>query len=482
MNLFVTDTLQETAFEKEIRDRIDLFKKNQVSVEILVTYPDLLQDKHAFTSELVASDVINIDDFFRGSVPDELHRTSLKELVQINSLPSVSDEDQIRYFENEKHKFDVRLFKLTGNYIIADQQVAQIDYFDANEHTYKSDLFDIRGFKAKTRFYQANGNTRLEVVYNYSGIPIYMVEFTKQGQIANIILLDFNQETYEFPTWDEFAKFFINQAASTEESNIFILHPERLGELMTQTAQNSHKYAFVENQEEAQAIPKLAEKLNGVVVRAHGLSEQLQAGNLPIWNLPINGKREVTLNPNGVESRTAGLLLTTMSSVADESEFETFASAVSLLQLKKNNVTLSIFSDQTDSANEVRIREWIQQYGLDQSVQIVNDQTIETLYNEAMVMLLPNLNMATDFSLIDALSDGLPVIISDDSITSDVFAGDGSMGVVTTKNTPFEIVNAVLPLISDGEHWNQLSYHAQTASSPLTTITEWNIWQQILQK
>ncbi|MCF6160358.1 accessory Sec system glycosyltransferase Asp1 [Furfurilactobacillus milii] len=201
--------------------RLSLFKQMNVPAKLVTRMfnPQL----HRFIADLPINDesIINMFDFFQ----DAVNLTPKKALIadaKINPEYEVSPDSTV----SKSYKGDRlvnRIIFMAGTY----GQLDTVEYFDRYQNLTKAEVWDWRGFKSCTKYYDINKHLIHEEYFNTQGSPV--LEFGYSNVDSNPENITFIQLTSRdgykryFENIDELFTYFLQQLdQSSNEPNTFI--------------------------------------------------------------------------------------------------------------------------------------------------------------------------------------------------------------------------------------------------------------------
>lgn len=140
--------------------------------------------------------------------------------------------------------------------------------------------------------------------------------------------------------------------------------------------------------------------------------------------------------------------------------YETLVSVIGRLHENGINAYLNIIgSTALDNEYSVKIEKLIETYNLQQYIHIygqVDDQTYNDLFNEANIFAFININQSWGLAVFEAMSCGLPVIVSN-SVGAIELLHNGSDSIIVDPLDVDIICSAIKKLSSDGKYYNALA-------------------------
>lgn len=151
--------------------------------------------------------------------------------------------------------------------------------------------------------------------------------------------------------------------------------------------------------------------------------------------------------------------------------YETLVDVVENLKNKNINVHLDIIgaTDRAQSYSD-KIKNLVKEKDLENEITIwgqVDDSKYVELHNEADMFAFININQSWGLAVFEAMSCGLPVIVSESVGAIELLHHNEDAIIVDPENTE-EISNVVLKLMNDKEYYNKISENAYNAVKEFT--------------
>lgn len=151
--------------------------------------------------------------------------------------------------------------------------------------------------------------------------------------------------------------------------------------------------------------------------------------------------------------------------------YETIIEVVDLLKQKGYNASLDIIgSTQPSPDYALQIQSLIYSKGLQDRVKVwgqVDENTFNSLHNRANIFLFININQSWGLAVFEAMSGGLPVIVSN-SVGVTELLHDGEDAIIVNPMDVLEICRNIERLANNPEVYLKISHNAAKAAKNLT--------------
>ncbi|WP_157944350.1 glycosyltransferase [Apilactobacillus timberlakei] len=224
-------------------NRLKMFRKNDVLSKIVTKNFDTSFIRNILKYGLNKEEVINMYDYFQGFTNIEKKHEYLRysNIIDKNVYKIVGINNDISNIErNGNLVAKVHIFPETFG------EIGEVEYYDKFMDVYSKDIYDYRGYKTKTQYFNPNGELGHEYLLDINGKPVIQItHMLADGhlKVTMIELLDYKGSNYRFKSEDELFTFFLNEIS--DENTIIINDRPSLIESVAKTNEKVSKYQFL---------------------------------------------------------------------------------------------------------------------------------------------------------------------------------------------------------------------------------------------
>ncbi|MFD0898655.1 glycosyltransferase [Loigolactobacillus binensis] len=477
--------------------RLALFKRHGVAAKIVTRDFDALLHQNSQHFGLVATDMVNLYDFFRGS--EQLTPQVLK-IQDLNLAPAYNVDPGA----NVSHVRE-------GDHLVADVYFSPgtvghlyyVNYFDSFTNIVQRTYYDSRGFKAADQFFAPNGELITELIYNLDGSRLFERFYThdqeQQNYMTAIRLLNYRGQQWQFNSENELMRFFLDELNRRTPGTFIADRPLAADWPMINMQTAARKFVWLPTTHANDPQDQVFSNMNGAYVYAlHDHLAKLdgvitatkqQAADLTRWLgdkplRPITAisaavVADTTLNaaPVPAAERTAGKIIF-VGRIDQTKRLNQLIEAFSQVHQRLPHTTLEIHGYGTLIA---KLQQQVTQLNLKNVITFVPyHQDLAKTYDQAQLFVYPAESDGQSLALVEALAHGVPVVSYDINYGPKEIITDGSNGYLVASGDVNALASGMTKALVNQKRWRQLSRNAYHSVKQYGEARIWPLWQQAL--
>ncbi|QDR72602.1 glycosyltransferase [Limosilactobacillus reuteri] len=474
-------------------ERLKVFNdSNEDTVILLRNYNRMLNDelkKHG----LKQKDVINMYDFFQGTVRTKRKRQSLRLLAEIplKDYHIVGIDNNHSNLEYKGKKIaDIRVMPGTVGLI------GSIDYYDSLGQSAVKEYWDWRGFKSMVETYHPDGSIAMQQYLNLDGRPVLEVTHMYIGKKVLPTmwkLLDYKGRDWQFRTENQLFTFFLNEI-NIKNPGIFISDRRTLDSSVLNIEGADKKIAYLHNipfidnhhpQHGLMGIYQTAingengKEFDSVVVPTQDLATEIK-------KLTTSSSEILTAPDSYVEKTKKAkklgdkIVIAYVGRLAEEKGILTLIRAFKHIHAKLPQTYLKLQGYFSDLDYRNKVEALIKKAKLSDVVEIIPYNPQKTVLDNATLFLNASLSEGFGMNMLESLGKGVPVITFDIKYVKKNLIKDNVNGYNVTKATPNGLADKVISVLQNSELYEVLSQGAIATAKNHNEETFMNSWKQIL--
>ncbi|MFC6170556.1 accessory Sec system glycosyltransferase Asp1 [Loigolactobacillus jiayinensis] len=478
--------------------RLALFKNHHVPAKIVTRDFDVLLHQNMAHFGLVAADMVNLYDFFRGS--EQFPERVLK-LPDLNLAPAYNIDPGA----NVSHVRD-------GDQIIADVYFSPgtvghlyyVNYFDAFTNIVQRTYYDARGFKASDQFFSPAGEVIAELIYNLDGSRLferyYGHDDANNNQITAIRLLAYHGREWQFNSEDELMRFFLEELNQRDAGTFIADRPLAADWPVINMQTAARKFIFLPTTHANDPQDQVFSNMNGAYVYAvhdnlaklDGVitATQQQQADLtrwlggqpvrPVTAIPAAVVLDTTLKAKQVaaDRRTTGKIIF-VGRVDQTKRLNQLIEAFSQVHQRMNETTLEIHGYGAEISS---LQQQVAQLDLKDVVTFVPyHQDLAATYDQAQLFVYPAESDGQSLALVEALAHGVPVVSYDINYGPKEIITDGDNGYLVPSGEVKALASAMTKVLVNQKRWRQMSQNAYHSARKYSEAQVWPLWQNLLE-
>ncbi|TYC50567.1 glycosyltransferase [Weissella muntiaci] len=307
MKYFVNEYLLEfnSGIEHAEFHRVRMFDSIGEKTAIVTRNYDNLHEQKRIRYGLPVGSILNMFDYFQG-VTDVLDPGDDFLTLEDLNLPAdyniKTGANKHVVFEGSRTVMEIIIVPGTFG------RIKQIDYFDKYDRLVSSDLFDFRGFKSRTLYFDKDSRLLHQVSYDINGNVVVEEFFSRtesdQATLSLIHLVDYENHELYFNNYDDMFVFFLNELNAKDKHAVFVAdRPGVAYQSVLEMAEPVDRFVTIpkvhatDKKDQVNSnligwyndpVKLKAEKLNGIIVATPEQQRDLIAWSGGIQNLTTN--------------------------------------------------------------------------------------------------------------------------------------------------------------------------------------------------
>ena len=470
-------------------ERLNAFNNNDKrAVLLLRNYNRMLSNevkKHGLRQE----DVINMYDYFQGTVKTRRKEQSLRLLdsIPLTDYHIVGIDNNYSNIEYKGKKIgEIRVMPATVGL------VGSIEYYDSLGQTAVKEYWDWRGFKSMVETYHPDGSVAMQQYLRQDGSPAIEVTHMYIGdKVLPTMwkLINYKGRDWQFRTEDQLFTFFLNEI-NNQEPGTFISDRRTLDSsvLNVENADKKisylHSVPFKDYNRPQQGLMDVYERAvngeNGKEFDYVILPTQDQADEVAKLT---TAQSQVVAAPDSYvkagKSKELGreINLVYVGRLATEKHTDDVIKAFKHISNKLPEAKLKLQGYFGSGEYEKELKELVKKLDLTDKVEFVAYDPAKQVLQDGTLFLNASHSEGFGMNMLEALASGIPVVTYASDYTRNNLIKDGVNGFNVVKTTPVGLANKVLELLGDSKEYANLSQGAiQTAkeNSEANFMKQWD--------
>ncbi|MBS0937698.1 glycosyltransferase [Lactiplantibacillus plantarum] len=458
--------------------RLKAFNESGYDTKLLTRNYSRFLARDVKTHAINPDDVINMYDYFQGTVGIERKEQSLRNL---ETLP-LDYYHVVGMNNNHSHVLldgkvveDINVMPATIG-LIADTK-----YNDSIGNVSMREYWDWRGFLSMTETYHPSGEVSHRQYFNLKGVPVleevYM-NFSGKVQPTMWKLLNYKNRDYHFDSENELFTFFLNEI-NNQQQGLFISDRRNLDACVLNIINPKARYAYVHNvpfinpkhptksdlapdyndvfEEKSEEMPHF----DKVIFPTQDLAKDIQDRypehvrrfvSAPDCYYPIQGK---------VRNLSNKKQLVYVGRLSEDKNIEDLIETFKLVSDKRTDVNLLLQGYFSSEEYSEKINKLIEQNDLKELVKInTYDPVVKHVYDEATLFINTSKVEGFGMNMLESMSYGLPVVSYSD-IYSKKNLLRGNINSMSVKNKSASVLaNQINEVLNNESLYNRLSQGA----------------------
>lgn len=473
--------------------RLEAFKDNNEDVVLLLRNYNRMLSNELKRHGLRQKDVINMYDYFQGTVHTRRKEQSLRLLdsIPLKDYHIVGVDNNHSNIEYKGKKIaDIRVMPGTVGLI------GSIEYYDSLGQAAVKEYWDWRGFKSMVETYHPDGSVAMQQYLDVNGKPVLEVSHMYIGkQVLPTMwkLLDYKGHDFQFRTENQLFTFFLNEI------------------------NNANPGTFISDRRTLDSSVLNVENAEGKIAYLHSVPfadyRRPQQGIMDVYNKPINGEDgkefDVVVLPTQDQADEVKKLATSNTKVAAAPDsYVKKAARPKKLSKDINVVYVGRLADDKNTLDVVRafkhihdkvpaarlklqgyysgsdyqqkVEDLIKKLEIKDVVEVLPYDPKDKVVKDATIFLNASLSEGFGMNMLESLGQAVPVITYAAAYTKDNLVEDGVNGYAVTTTTPTKLAQKAVDVLQDEDLYERLSQGANETAKKYSEEAFINGWKQIL--
>lgn len=490
MNYLLTASLGEDNIEinNNIKQQLRVFKIYGKPVKIVTRDYDRFQSQRCEQLGIDEADVINLFDYFQGTVKAAHQKPTIHDLPQISK----------RAYEIQPHGPNYQELRDGGRLIAHVQimpttvgQVNYIQYFDEFGNISVTQNYDWRGFKSSEDYLHPDGNFAYTFWFNQVGQRVlqlaHMYNADKQVVPTSYHLENYQHNDYLFGNLDELFSFFLDELIKNDDqATLVVNNPEDLAASVQHLA--GHPRVFLRYQHLFDPQRVIADSSNSQVTdtivntssqaaRLREQSDQLMPAVIADMSLS-DAELHAEYTPIAKRKHNDVVAFTDFT---DELSFANILKAWHQVRTVIPDAKLTLCSKPDSRVDLVGVFKKINAEQFQKIVNVVIDQNgIDQAVSTSKLILYLSKFAATPTTLLYNFKDRIPVRAT---LSSELAPIISDLGIGKTIPSNAEgIAKSVVGLLQNEPEQQAAVQAIETVRTQLTIDHYWQTWQKVLEE
>lgn len=504
MLFFLNDNIQrnKSGIEHAQIKRLHLFEQYQQPAKIVTR--QYSNELHLVTNEAGIDDhnFINLFDYFQEACLVPQKNIRIKDIKVNPHWQRKADGINYNYYQDGKRVLYIRRRSES------DRRVINLQYFDHFGKLMKVSWFDSRGFISVEQLYDWDGEIAVENYYRPDGsLAIQLAhQKNKRGkEVKTYHLFNYHGRDYQFDGLDELTRFFYDELVTNHEicgEGPVGLVVDRVYELGWSVLHMRHRVFRVlqlHNSHVNDVSDMLHSTLNynydwglkhlqdwdGVITltpqQQVDVQERFGKQGVKIYRIPGPIVPRATLEKQHVpfKKRTVNQVVM-VARLSSEKQQDHLLKAWPQVLAVIPDAKLDFWGYANDNFDKT-LKQLVSDEHLEKSVTFhgyTND--VNTVYDDAQLLILPSRAEGLPLSLVEAQSHGLPIIANDIKYGPADVVIDGQDGLLTQNGDIDGLARAIISLLSDQARLAAMSTNAYKDSERYSEPNVMKLWQELV--
>ncbi|WP_288530516.1 glycosyltransferase [uncultured Secundilactobacillus sp.] len=475
MNYFVLENLFtfNSGTEHATIKRTQLFNQSGLPAKIVTRNYNRFLDNDRDKTGLSAADVVNMYDYFQGTVNVTRVPRPLRLLQQfpLDEYHIVAEDANVSWLKKAGRNI-ARIEVMPATVGI----VNTVTYYDRFDNPTVRENFDWRGFKSSVDYFHPNGELARQRFLNLSGQTVLEITHMNiSGQVSPTMwkLVNYKGHNYRFNFEDQLFLFFLNELSSADPQASFISDRRNLDYVVADMNASS-KWAFLHDTHLTQpskatsellpayvtVLETSSDKFTGILVLTDAQKAQL---NERYPDLPVQVVADTFVTDEMLkrgEKRVRKPIILVSGRVAPDKRPEDAISIFKKVYEAIPETKLRFIGYPASAEYETELKDQVKKAGIEAAVEFAGYKTGDDLsreYEEAQVLLNTSSHEGLGMHLIEAQAAGLPVVSYNVPYGPAVLVKNGVNGVLAPTGNQSALAEALIDLFNDDDQW--LSMH-----------------------
>lgn len=504
MLFFLNDGIQEnkSGIEHAQIKRLNLFKKfNQPAKIVTRQYSNEL---HLITAHahIMDEDFVNLFDYFQNACQVPQRDVTIRDIQIDPTWKRQADGNNYSYSRNGHRLLYVRRRNDAKKHII------NLQYFDHFGKLLNVKWYDVRGFISVEQVYDWKGNIATENYFQPDGKLVLQLAHLKDKrgkEVKSYHLFDYHGQDYQFTGLDELTRFFLDQLVTDKAIcgagpvGLVVDRVYENGWAVLHMHQRVPRYMQLHNDHVNHNEDILHSTLNynyewglrhlkdwdGVIALTPQQQDDLKArfgkAGVPIFRIPGPIVPAAVLNKEHVPfaKRTKDQVVM-VARLSPEKQQDQLLKAWPQVLASVPDAKLNFWGYANDNFDKT-LKKIVADEQLESSVTFygyTND--VNTVYENAQLLILPSRVEGLPLSLVEAQSHGLPIIANDIKYGPADVVIDGRDGLLTKNGDIDGLAKAIITLLKDQKRLAQMSQNAYEDSKRYSEPNVMKLWQNVI--
>ena len=450
-------------------ERLNAFNKNDKRAVLLLRNYNRMLSNEIKRHGLKQKDVINMYDYFQGTVKTKRKKQSLRLL---DSIPLT--DYHIVGVDNNSSNIEYKGKKIGEIHVMPATVglVGSIEYYDSLGQTAVTEYWDWRGFKSMVETYHPDGSVAMQQYLRQDGSPAIEVTHMYIGdKVLPTMwkLINYKGRDWQFRTEDQLFTFFLNEI-NNQDPGTFISDRRTLDSsvLNVENAEKKisylHSVPFKDYNHPQQGLMDVYQRaVNGEAGKEFDyvvLPTQDQADEVKKL---ASSQSEIVAAPDSYvkagKAQTLGkeINLVYVGRLAPEKHTDDVIRAFKHISTKLPEAKLKLQGYFGNAEYEQKLKKLVKKLNLDDKVEFVDYDPAKEVLQDATLFLNASHSEGFGMNMLEALASGIPVVTYANNYSKNNLIKDGINGFNVVKITPVGLANKVLEVLADADQYAELS-------------------------
>lgn len=474
-------------------DRLKAFNQEQRQALLLTRNYNALASQAIKDHKIDPKSVINMYDFFQGTIDVKRKEQSLRLL---DSIPLTDyhivgiDNNKSEITYNGKRIGLIHVMPATVGLI------GSIEYYDSLGQTAVREYWDWRGFKSMIETYHPDGSIATQKYLHLDGTPAIEVThmyINKKVYPTMWKLIGYKGRDRQFKTENDLFAFFLDEVTKDNPGNI-ISDRRSLDEAVLLSKNSNQKLAYLHsvpfnhwdkpNDGILPAYEGAIKGINGKTFDKIIVPTKQQADFMknalsdlpPIVSADDSYVEEVE-KPKRLNNKIS---LVYVGRLSEEKNITDLIKAFEAIHKEMDNTSLNLQGYYSDKDYQEKVEKAIKDSKLSDFIKVEKYDPINTITKDATLFLNTSDSEGFGMNMLKSMGDATPVVSYGVPYVENSLIINGVNGYCVDKRTPKSLAHRVLKILQDNDLYEKLSQKAvETAKKhDLNTFTK--SWREAL--
>lgn len=475
-------------------DRLRAFNQDQKNAILLTRNYNRLAGQDEAKHKIDPDHVINMYDYFQGTVGVERKEQSLRLL---DSIP-LKDYHIVGIDNNQSElTFHGKRIGLIHVMPATVGLIGSIEYYDSLGQTAVTEYWDWRGFKSMVETYHPDGSIAMQQYFNLEGKPVLEVSHMYIGdKVLPTMwkLLDYKGRDRQFRTENDLFTFFLDEI-NASNPGVVISDRRSLDEAVLNSKNAKKKVAYVHSvpfmhwdRPTDGILDAYKTAINGVDGKKFDeivVPTEQEVSDLKnaIDDLPP----VVTADDSYVEKVAApkklgkDITLVYVGRLSEDKNIVDLIKAFEAIHREKPAAELKLQGYYSGQDYREKIENMIKDLKLSDSVEVVDYDANQTVAQDATLFLNTSGSEGYGMNMLKAMGYGTPVVTYGVPYVQGSLVISGENGSAVEVRTPKKLAHRVMKILNDGNLYEKLSQGAIETAKKHNRKAFMQSWSKVIQ-